>query len=106
MRLLYATVAVDERPNALAQRLVEELRSVRVLRVDREPLAQREARGGGRVPEPGDLRPRRFGIDVVEREWRDAAPVVEPGGEQVLVRRRREVRRRLQIHLRPEQQSR
>src|SRR5216117_2421388 len=44
MGLLHESVAVDERPDARAHRLVQELRAPRELGIDREALAEDEAR--------------------------------------------------------------
>ena len=50
--------------------------------------------------------PGRLGIDEVDRERRDAAPVVDARAQQQLERRRRQVRRRLQVHRGPEHEPR
>src|SRR5439155_6032960 len=106
MRLLYEAGGVDERRHARSERFVEELGTLRVLRIDREALAQREAGLRRVVPEACDLRPRLLGIDVIEGERRDAAPIVETGREQVRILARREIGRRLHVHVGPEQQAR
>src|SRR5438046_7548398 len=81
MGLLHETVAVDERRDARAHRLVQELRAPRELGIDREALAEDEARVFGGAAQLRDQRPRLLGVDVVGRERRDAAPVVERRGE-------------------------
>ena len=71
-----------------------------VLGVDREPRREHVAGRLGRGPQPFERGPRPFGVHVVDRDRRDAAPVVDAGREQ----RREivaEVRRRLQVHVRP-----
>src|SRR5216117_99233 len=104
MGFLHAAVAVDERRHARAQRLVQELRAHRELGIDREALAEDEAHALGGAAQLRDQRPRLLGVDVVGRERRDAAPVVEPRGEQARVDARREIRRCLNVHLGPEQE--
>ena len=47
-------------------------------RVDREPRGQRQARLGADALQPLDLGPGGFGIDVIERDGADPAPVVDP----------------------------
>src|SRR3990172_12234653 len=96
MGVLHEAAAVEQRGDARAQRLVQELRARRELGVDREALAQDEALGLGRPAELRDQRPRLLGVDVVERQRRDAAPVVEPRGEEPRVGPGREVRRSLE----------
>src|SRR5437773_939587 len=98
MRLLHEAVVVDQRRDARAEGLVEELRADGIGGIDRQPFPEREAFGLRRAPQVTDERPRLLGIDVVERERRDAAPVVEARGEQARVRVGREVRRRLHGH--------
>ena len=56
-----------------------------VRRVDREPLPQRHPGRLGAARQLVDLRPRALGVDVVGRERRDPAPVVDPGGQDELV---------------------
>src|SRR3989441_7757309 len=82
MGFLHAAVAVDERRHARSQRLVQELRAHRELGIDREALAEDEAHALGGAAQLRDQRPRLLGVDVVGRERRDAAPVVEPRGER------------------------
>src|SRR5439155_20280603 len=77
MGFLDETVGVDQCAYARAQPLGQELRTHGVLGVDGEALAEREAEALGGVPELRDQRPGRFGIDVVDGQRRDAAPVVE-----------------------------
>ena len=68
------------------------------LRVHREARREHEARGLGRVAQAVERGPRPFGVHVVDRDRRDAAPVVDAGREQ-----RREivaqVRGRLEVHV-------
>ena len=73
-----------------------------VLGVDRQPLAQREAAVGGARGELVDLRPGALGVDVVGRQRRDAAPVVDAGPQHQGVLGVDEVRRRLHARLRAE----
>ena len=56
--------------------------------------------------EPLDLRPWRLGVDMVNGHRRDAAPVVDSRVEQAREVVVGEVRRRLDIHLRPEHEPR
>src|SRR3989454_11838898 len=104
MGFLLAAVAVHERGHARAQRLSQELRAHRELGIDREALAEDEAHALGGAAQLRDQRPRLLGVDVVGRERRDAAPVVEPRGEEAGVDPRREVRRRLDVHVGSEQE--
>ena len=68
-------------------------------RVDRQALAQREARLGGVRRELVDVRPRAFGVDVVRGQRGDAAPVVDAGPQDEVVLRADQVRRRLDAGL-------
>ncbi len=69
------------------------------LRVDREAWRELEAvRLRGR-PEPLDLGPRCLRVDVVDRHGRDAAPVVDPGVQQLGEVVVGQVRRHLQVHV-------
>ncbi len=52
------------------------------LGIDRKPGGELEAVGLRARAQPLDLGPRRLGIDVVDRDGGDAAPVVDPGFEQ------------------------
>ena len=47
------------------------------------------ARGSARVAQPLDVGPRRLGVDVIDGDGRDAAPVVDPRVEQERESRRR-----------------
>ena len=60
------------------------------------PCPRPRSRAAGR----SSVRPGRLGIDVVGRDRRDAAPVVDAGREQAVERVGIEVRRRLDAHLR------
>src|SRR5260370_25746741 len=106
IRFLHQAVAVHERGDPRAQGLVEELRAPRVLGVDREALAEDEARAVGRATELRDERPRLLGVDVIERQRRDAAPVVEARPEEPRVVARREVRWRLDVDVGAEHEPR
>jgi len=105
-RFLDETALVDQGRDARPKALVQELGARRELRIDREALAQDEALALGRAPELGDQRPRFLGVDVVEREGRDPAPVVESGRQQARIGARRKIRRRLDVHVRPEDEPR
>ena len=70
------------------------------LRVDRQPLAQLEAGLFGDFAQLLDLRPGRLRADVVDRQRRDAAPVVDAREQVDAVGVRRQVRRRLDVHRR------
>src|SRR5438046_7946619 len=106
MSFLYQTVGVDQRADAGTQALGQELRARCIFGVDGETLAERVAEALGRTPQLGDQRPRRFRIDVVDRQRRDPAPVVETGGEQSRIDTRREVRRRLDVDVGAEHEPR
>src|SRR5919204_4708445 len=58
IRFLHEAVVVHERAHPFPQRLRQELGAPRVLRIDRQPLAQGEAGGVGGVAELADERPR------------------------------------------------
>src|SRR5438093_1579700 len=92
IRLPDEPVAVHQRGHARAERLVDALRAAGEGRVDGETLAEDEAGrlgGASQLDEPG---PGLLGIDVVRRQRRDAAPVVQPGRQQPRVHARTEVR--------------
>lgn len=55
------------------------------LRVDAEAFAQLEAGGGGPLGQFLDPRPGALGVDVVDGDGGDAAPVVDAGGDEPLV---------------------
>ena len=61
----------------------------------RRPLRQLRDRG-----------PRRLRIDVIRGDGRDPAPIIDPGRDQPRIDARREVRRRLDIHRRAQDQPR
>src|SRR5688572_5613598 len=105
MRVLYEAGGIEPPRDTRAQPLVEKLGARRVLGIDRQPFAEGEAELLGGCAQLTDEGPRLLRIDVVERERRDAAPVVEPGGEQPWIRAGCQVRRRLDVHVRAEQQS-
>ena len=79
---------------------------VDVLRVDGEPRRELEPGRPRRRLEPLELGPRRLRVDVVDRHRRDAAPVVDAGVEQPREVVVGEVRRRLDAHLRAEDEPR
>src|SRR5262245_51350020 len=95
MRLLHEAVVADQRGDAGAERLGHELGARGELRVDGQPLPEREALALRRATQLGNEGPRRLGVDVVDGERRNAAPVVETGREEPRIHARREVRRRL-----------
>src|SRR5688572_680676 len=95
MRVLYEAGGIEPRRDTRPQPLVEKLGARRVLGIDRQPFAEGEAEALGGRAELADERPRLLRIDVVECQRRDAAPVVEPGGEQPGIHTGRQVRRRL-----------
>src|SRR3989441_8944249 len=105
MRFPDEPVAIDQRRHARTERLVDELRSRGERRIDGEALAEDEAGGLGGAPQLGEPGPGLLGVDVVRRERRDAAPVVEAGRQQARVYPRAEVRRRLQRHVRWKHQA-
>ena len=78
---------------------------VEPLGIDGEPRREVEAAAAGRLPQALDRRPRRLRVDVVDRDRRDAAPVVdarvEENGEVL-----GQVRRRLEVDLRRQDQAR
>src|SRR5215471_9051368 len=82
MTLLHDAVGVDDSGHPGPQRLGEELGPRRELGIDGQALAQDEAGGLGRPAQLRDERPRPLGIDVIEGQRRDAAPVVEAGCQQ------------------------
>jgi hypothetical protein len=71
-------------------------------RVNREPLSQTFSRCRGTRTQLFDRGPRRFGIDVIWRHGRDPAPVIDPRRDQVPDQSGAEIRRRLDVHGRPE----
>ena len=73
-----------------------------VLGIERQPRRELEPARPARLAEPLDLRPRRLGVDVVDRHGRDAAPVVDPRVEQEREVVVGEVRRRLHVDVRAE----
>ena len=76
----------------------------RVFGIDREPLGQDFSGRIGPCCEFVELGPRRFGIDVIRRDRRHAAPVIDSGRDQFGQTTRIQVRRRLNIHGRAEYQ--
>ncbi len=100
-------VGVDlPQQHRLQLRIDPGLRRARVRRVDREPLDEFLPRHLRRPLEDLQVRPGRLRVDVVGRHGRDAAPVVDPGVDERPQRADAQVRRRLDVHLRREQQPR
>src|SRR5262249_22175273 len=106
MALLDEARSVDERADAGPQRFGDEFGPPRELGIDGEALAKVEALALGGATEIGDERPGPLGIDVIEGQGRDAAPVVEPRSQEPRIDVGREIRRRLDIDLRPEDEPR
>src|SRR5215467_12510457 len=106
MGFLDETALVDQGLDARAQAFVQVLGARRELWIDREALAQDEALALGRAPELGDQRPRFLWVDVIEGQRRDASPVVEARRQQARIDVRREVRRRLDVHVGAENEPR
>jgi hypothetical protein len=75
-------------------------------RVNRESFYQHLARVRGRARERLHLRPRPLGIDVIGRDRGDAAPVVDPSGDQLLEGARLQIGRGLDVHCRAEHEAR
>ncbi len=61
--------------------------------------------GLGAPPQLGEHRPRALGVDVIGREGRDTAPVVQPRRDEVLVAVGGEVRRRLDVDVAAEEEA-
>src|SRR5512145_2638316 len=102
MGLLDEAVGVDQIRDPRPEWLGDELGMPRELRIDSQALAQDEALALGRPSELRDSRPRLLGIDVVEGERRDAAPVIQARRQQASVGGGREIGRRLDVHVRAE----
>ena len=75
------------------------IRLERIGGVDRQPRHQHLAHLGGALRQCFNLRPRRLGVHVIRRHRRHAAPVVDARVDQFLVDARRQVRRRLHVHI-------
>src|SRR4029450_11547458 len=90
----------------VTQQRVEKGGTGGVFGIDREALAQLVPRGFGAAPQLGQGGPGALGGDVIGRERRDAAPVVEARGGQSVVAVRGEVGRRLNGHVRTQQGAR
>ncbi len=75
-------------------------------RINRQPWHKLFADGLCSRPQLVDLRPGSLRIDVIVRHGGDSAPVIDPCREQSFEGRRVQVRRRLDIHLRRENQAR
>ena len=97
---------IDQLQHPLPQRRREPaLACLRVGRIDREPLGESLAGGGGLAGEGVEMRPGRLGIDVVLRHRGDTAPVVDPRRHQPGQRAGAEVGRRLDVRRRPEEDA-
>src|SRR5262245_45236233 len=68
------------------------------LRIDSQSLDERATGGGGRRLEISEMRPGRLRIDVIGRDWRDAAPIVDTGTQQRGETFGAQVWRRLDVH--------
>ena len=100
-------IGVGERGDVRQHPRVEpRLADLHVVRVDREPLDEPEAALVRAASKLFDLRPRTLGVDVIRRERRDAAPVVDAGAQQQRELVADQVRRRLDPHPRAEHQPR
>ena len=77
-----------------------------VRRVAGQPLDENLILRGRRATQCVEVGPRRFGIDVIRRDGRYAAPVVDAAIEQVRIARGAQVGRRLDVHFGPEDQAR
>ena len=100
-------VGIDAVQYRLAKRRIEPARSIAGERgIDRKPLGELHARGLGCSLHHPQVRPRRFGIDVVRRDRRNPAPVVDPGSDHPAQRTGTEIGRRLDVHVRLEDQTR
>ena len=75
------------------------VRFERIRGIYRQPLHQHLAHRGGALRKGLDLRPRCLGVDVIRGHRRHAAPVVDARVDQLLVDARRQVRRRLHMHI-------
>ena len=64
------------------------------------------AGGGGALGKLGDRRPWRLRIDVVRGDRRDPAPIIDPRRDQSRVDARRQVRGRLEVHRRSQDETR
>src|SRR5262245_31081716 len=106
MRFLYQAPVVDESVHPWPERLGQELWPPGVFGVEGEPFPQGKALTRGGVSQIANHRPGPFRIDVVEREGRDAAPVVEARREQARVDVRRQVWRSLDVHVGTEHEAR
>ncbi len=74
--------------------------------IDRQTVDQQLAHRRARTRQLIDGRPRRFGIHMVGRHRRDAAPVVQASADQARIDAGRQVGRRLDVHVGPEDQPR
>src|SRR4029079_2933399 len=80
--------------------------AVDVLGIDGQAWGQLEASALARRPKSRDLRPWSLGIDVVARHRGDPAPVVDPRVEELGESFVAQVRRRLDVPGRPEEDAR
>ena len=74
--------------------------------IDRQAVHQQLAGRGGALGKLGDRGPRRLRIDVIRRDGRDAAPIIDPRRNQPRIDARRQVRGRLDVHRRAEDEAR
>jgi hypothetical protein len=75
---------------------------IQVFRIDGQARCELEPPRLGRLAQPLDGRPGRLGVDVVDRDRRDPAPVVDPSVEKERKVVVGQVRRRLDVQLRAE----
>ena len=78
----------------------------RVSGVDRQAVHEKLAGCGGALGKLGDRRPRRFRIDVVRGDRGDPAPIIDPRRDQPRIDAGRQVRGRLDIHRRTQDETR
>src|SRR5690348_2841656 len=82
MRCPDEPVLVDQGGHPRAECLVETLGAGDEARIDGEALAEEEAGRLGGVPQLDERGPGLLGVDVIGRQGRDAAPIVEAGRQQ------------------------
>src|SRR5215472_16709497 len=88
-----------------AQRRIEPaLWLTRISRVDCQPLDQRFTGGSRLLGQPVERRPWSLRVDVVRGDWRNPAPIVDPGGDHFGKRSGVQIGWRLDVHLGPEDQ--
>ena len=100
-------LAVDGVEHGAAQALVHPgVHVTREARIDRQAFVQCLAGGSRLAGQFVQMRPRRFRVHEIRRQGRDAAPVVDAGGDDLRQHAWAQVRRRLDAHLRTEQNPR